>query len=165
MTRWLWRFESFWSHISKVAFDSYGDLFCSLLQLFPKALHHASLCKKTKSGSLAIFACLGPWSIEPCMPRNCSNIPFWGLSLNLCFLDGDTEGATIGQGHPVSQWQSWEYNPDFLTPLPIPWPSNHMLLTRMKQPCLSQHLEWAESKKLQFIHFHFKLSCVSYFIS
>lgn len=78
------------------------------------------------------------------MPRNCSDIPFWGPSLNPLFFDRDTDGATIGRGPPVSQQQSWECNPDFLTPLPVLWPSNHMLLTRMKQACLSQHLEGTE---------------------
>jgi hypothetical protein len=72
---------------------------------------------------LEFLSSLPAWDLKvsaPYTPRNCSNIPFWGFSLNSCFLDANIEGAALGQGHAVSQWQSWEHNPDFLTPSPIP---------------------------------------------
>lgn len=121
----MWEFLN---NISKVGANSPGGL--------SKALSHASLSKKIHLGILTIFTCLRPQSIEPHMPRNCSNIPFWGLSLYPCFLDTGIEGTVTGQGHPMSQCQSWEYNPDFLTPWPVPWPESHMLLTSEQAVCL-----------------------------
>lgn len=89
------------------------------------------------------------------MPRNCSNIPFWGLSLNHCFLDTGAEGAAPGQGYPVSQCQSCEFSSDFLTPWPVLWPASHMLLTSLKQAvclCVPSALRERNANQTFFSH-------------
>lgn len=85
-----------------------------------------------------------------CLPGNskylalCLNIPLWGVSLNPPFLDGDTESKTIGQGHPVSQQQNWEHNPDFLTPLPYTLTIKPHIPDQDDPTHLSQCSAWAE---------------------